>query len=133
MGEHHSAGGILGQQRREVVHVGPGRLQRGPLGRGQRALAGRVVRRQPRVELAPQPVERGPAHLDLARSKFRVGNLYLNRGSTGALVERQPFGGFQMSGGGSKAGGPGYLVLFSDPRVVTENTMRRGFTPDLAG
>lgn len=74
---------------------------------------------------------RSPAHLDLARVKFRVGNLYLNRGSTGALVERQPFGGFQMSGIGTKAGGPGYLLLFVDPRVVTENTMRRGFTPDL--
>ncbi|HEY4223991.1 MAG TPA: bifunctional proline dehydrogenase/L-glutamate gamma-semialdehyde dehydrogenase, partial [Myxococcota bacterium] len=75
---------------------------------------------------------RSPAHLDEARKRFRVGNLYLNRGSTGALVERQPFGGFQMSGIGTKAGGPGYLQLFADPRVVTENTMRRGFTPDLA-
>lgn len=74
---------------------------------------------------------RSPAHLDEARRRFRVGNLYLNRGSTGALVERQPFGGFGMSGIGTKAGGPGYLQLFADPRVVTENTMRRGFTPDL--
>jgi RHH-type proline utilization regulon transcriptional repressor/proline dehydrogenase/delta 1-pyrroline-5-carboxylate dehydrogenase len=74
---------------------------------------------------------RSPAHLDAARKRFRVGNLYLNRGSTGALVERQPFGGFGMSGIGTKAGGPGYLALFADPRVVTENTMRRGFTPDL--
>jgi RHH-type proline utilization regulon transcriptional repressor/proline dehydrogenase/delta 1-pyrroline-5-carboxylate dehydrogenase len=76
---------------------------------------------------------RSPAHLDEARRRFRVGNLYLNRGSTGALVERQPFGGFAMSGIGTKAGGPGYLALFADPRVVTENTMRRGFTPDLEG
>jgi RHH-type proline utilization regulon transcriptional repressor/proline dehydrogenase/delta 1-pyrroline-5-carboxylate dehydrogenase len=74
---------------------------------------------------------RSPAHLELARRRFRVGNLYLNRGSTGALVERQPFGGFGMSGVGTKAGGPGYLPLFADPRCVTENTMRRGFTPDL--
>ncbi|MDP2345130.1 MAG: proline dehydrogenase family protein [Deltaproteobacteria bacterium] len=74
---------------------------------------------------------RSPAHLELAKQRFRVGNLYLNRGSTGALVERQPFGGFGMSGIGTKAGGPGYLMLFVDPRVVTENTMRRGFTPDL--
>jgi len=74
---------------------------------------------------------RSPRHLDDARRRFRVGNLYLNRGSTGALVERQPFGGFGMSGIGTKAGGPGYLMLFVDPRVVTENTMRRGFTPDL--
>lgn len=74
---------------------------------------------------------RSPAHLDLARQRFRVGNLYLNRGSTGALVDRQPFGGFGMSGIGTKAGGPGYLQLFADPRIVTENLMRRGFTPDL--
>ncbi|MCP4499896.1 MAG: bifunctional proline dehydrogenase/L-glutamate gamma-semialdehyde dehydrogenase [Deltaproteobacteria bacterium] len=74
---------------------------------------------------------RSPARLDQARQEFRVGNLYLNRHCTGALVDRQPFGGFQMSGGGSKAGGPNYLLHFVDPHVVTENTMRRGFTPDL--
>jgi RHH-type transcriptional regulator, proline utilization regulon repressor / proline dehydrogenase / delta 1-pyrroline-5-carboxylate dehydrogenase len=72
---------------------------------------------------------RSPDHLEKAFNEFRVGNLYLNRGSTGALVERQPFGGFKMSGIGSKAGGPEYLLQFMDPRVVTENTMRRGFTP----
>jgi RHH-type proline utilization regulon transcriptional repressor/proline dehydrogenase/delta 1-pyrroline-5-carboxylate dehydrogenase len=74
---------------------------------------------------------RSPAHLDAARRRFRVGNLYLNRGSTGALVGRQPFGGFGMSGIGTKAGGPGYLLQFVDPRVVTENTLRRGFAPEL--
>ncbi|MEI6806664.1 MAG: aldehyde dehydrogenase family protein, partial [Myxococcaceae bacterium] len=74
---------------------------------------------------------RSPRHLEEARKAFRVGNLYLNRGSTGALVHRQPFGGFGMSGIGTKAGGPGYLLNFVDPRVVTENTLRRGFTPDL--
>jgi RHH-type proline utilization regulon transcriptional repressor/proline dehydrogenase/delta 1-pyrroline-5-carboxylate dehydrogenase len=73
-----------------------------------------------------------PSNLTLARQKFRVGNLYLNRGSTGALVNRQPFGGFGMSGIGTKAGGPGYLLNFADPRVVTENTMRRGVTPELS-
>ncbi len=76
---------------------------------------------------------RSPAHLDQARTAFRVGNLYLNRGSTGALVMRQPFGGFGMSGIGTKAGGPNYLLQFAQPRVVTENTMRRGFTPELEG
>jgi RHH-type proline utilization regulon transcriptional repressor/proline dehydrogenase/delta 1-pyrroline-5-carboxylate dehydrogenase len=74
---------------------------------------------------------RSPAHLDEARRRFRVGNLYLNRGSTGALVGRQPFGGFAMSGTGAKAGGPDYLLQFCDPRVVTENTLRRGFAPEL--
>jgi RHH-type proline utilization regulon transcriptional repressor/proline dehydrogenase/delta 1-pyrroline-5-carboxylate dehydrogenase len=72
---------------------------------------------------------RSPKHLEQARREFRVGNLYLNRGITGALVERQPFGGFKMSGVGSKAGGPDYLLQFMDPRTVTENTMRRGFAP----
>ncbi len=75
---------------------------------------------------------RRPAHLERARREFRVGNLYLNRGTTGALVGRQPFGGFGMSGVGSKAGGRDYLLHFTQPRVVTENTTRRGFAPDLA-
>ena len=48
---------------------------------------------------------RKPSHLEAARREFRVGNLYLNRGITGALVGRQPFGGFGLSGIGSKAGG----------------------------
>ena len=72
---------------------------------------------------------RSPEHLEKARKEFNVGNLYLNRNNTGALVERQPFGGFKMSGVGSKTGGPDYLLQFLDPRVVTENTMRRGFAP----
>lgn len=72
---------------------------------------------------------RSPRHLEQARREFRVGNLYLNRNITGALVQRQPFGGFKMSGVGSKAGGPDYLLQFMDPRTVTENTMRRGFAP----
>ncbi len=74
---------------------------------------------------------RSPVNLELASQRFRVGNLYLNRGSTGALVFRQPFGGFGMSGIGTKAGGPGYLLNFADPRSVTENTTRRGMTPEL--
>jgi RHH-type proline utilization regulon transcriptional repressor/proline dehydrogenase/delta 1-pyrroline-5-carboxylate dehydrogenase len=74
---------------------------------------------------------RSPNNLEIARRRFRVGNLYLNRGSTGAMVHRQPFGGFGMSGIGTKAGGPGYLIHFANPRSSTENTMRRGMTPDL--
>ena len=72
---------------------------------------------------------RSPANIEKARREFRVGNLYINRGTTGALVERQPFGGFLMSGVGSKAGGPDYLLQFLEPRSITENTMRRGFAP----
>jgi RHH-type proline utilization regulon transcriptional repressor/proline dehydrogenase/delta 1-pyrroline-5-carboxylate dehydrogenase len=74
---------------------------------------------------------RKPLHLDRARREYRVGNLYLNRGITGALVGRQPFGGFGMSGVGSKAGGRDYLLQFVEPRAVCENTMRRGFAPGL--
>ncbi len=72
---------------------------------------------------------RSPQNIELALKEFRVGNLYVNRGSTGALVMRQPFGGFGMSGIGSKAGGPDYLLQFSVPRAVSENTIRRGFAP----
>jgi RHH-type proline utilization regulon transcriptional repressor/proline dehydrogenase/delta 1-pyrroline-5-carboxylate dehydrogenase len=72
---------------------------------------------------------RSPRHLERAGKEFNVGNLYLNRGCTGALVERHPFGGFKMSGIGSKAGGPDYLLQFMDPRLISENTMRRGFAP----
>lgn len=82
-----------------------------------------------RFALTGAVFSRSPQNLAKAREKFRVGNLYLNRGSTGAVVERQPFGGFNMSGVGSKAGGPDYLLQFMDPRCVTENTLRRGFTP----
>jgi len=74
---------------------------------------------------------RKPSHLDRARREYRVGNLYINRGITGALVGRQPFGGFGMSGVGSKAGGRDYLLQFVEPRAVCENTMRRGFAPGL--
>ncbi|HEY2839599.1 MAG TPA: L-glutamate gamma-semialdehyde dehydrogenase, partial [Pirellulales bacterium] len=73
---------------------------------------------------------RSPAHLDRARREMQVGNLYLNRPITGALVNRQPFGGFKMSGIGSQAGGADYLLQFVIPRTVTENTMRRGFAPN---
>ncbi|MEZ5363070.1 MAG: L-glutamate gamma-semialdehyde dehydrogenase [Bryobacterales bacterium] len=74
---------------------------------------------------------RSPAHIQQAREEFRVGNLYINRGSTHAIVERHPFGGFKMSGLGSKAGGPDYLHQFVIPRTIVENTERRGFVPDV--
>lgn len=74
---------------------------------------------------------RMPAHIEQAKREFRVGNLYINRGITGALVARQPFGGFGMSGVGSKAGGRDYLLQFVEPRACAENTLRRGFAPEL--
>lgn len=73
---------------------------------------------------------RSPGNIQIAKEKFKVGNLYINRACTGAKVGRQPFGGFKMSGIGSKAGGKDYLLQFVEPRVITENTIRRGFAPD---
>jgi RHH-type proline utilization regulon transcriptional repressor/proline dehydrogenase/delta 1-pyrroline-5-carboxylate dehydrogenase len=73
---------------------------------------------------------RSPANLGRARRELEVGNLYLNRAITGALVGRQPFGGFKLSGIGHKAGGPDYVLQFTHSRTVTENTMRRGFAPE---
>ncbi len=72
---------------------------------------------------------RSPANLARARREFRVGNLYLNRKITGAVVGHQPFGGMKLSGMGSKAGGPDYLLQFMEPKTITENTLRRGFAP----
>lgn len=70
---------------------------------------------------------RSPASLAKAREEFDVGNLYLNRPITGALVSRQPFGGHRFSGMGAKAGGEDYLTQFMITRVICENTLRRGF------
>jgi RHH-type proline utilization regulon transcriptional repressor/proline dehydrogenase/delta 1-pyrroline-5-carboxylate dehydrogenase len=72
---------------------------------------------------------RNPRSIESARQAFRTGNLYINRKITGAAVGRQAFGGLRMSGIGDKAGGPDYLLQFLSPRVVTENTARRGFAP----
>jgi len=69
---------------------------------------------------------RSPATVERAIARLPVGNLYVNRGITGAMVGRQPFGGNRRSGIGAKAGGPDYLLQFVEPRVVTENTMRHG-------
>lgn len=69
---------------------------------------------------------RSPVSILKAKDDLRVGNLYINRKITGALVGRQPFGGFGMSGTGSKAGGPDYLLQFMNPKSITENTMRKG-------
>ena len=73
---------------------------------------------------------RSPAHIHKFCQLSRVGNLYINRSITGAMVNRQPFGGFKLSGIGTKAGGPDYLREFLISRTVTENTMRRGFAPE---
>ncbi|MEM0981063.1 MAG: aldehyde dehydrogenase family protein, partial [Cyanobacteria bacterium P01_H01_bin.58] len=72
---------------------------------------------------------RTPSHIEQAKAEFEVGNLYINRSITGAIVSRQPFGGFKLSGVGSKAGGPDYLLQFLEPRTVTENIQRQGFAP----
>ncbi|MDX2211745.1 MAG: L-glutamate gamma-semialdehyde dehydrogenase [Oculatellaceae cyanobacterium bins.114] len=72
---------------------------------------------------------RTPSHIERAQAEFEVGNLYINRGITGAVVARQPFGGFKLSGVGSKAGGPDYLLQFLEPRHISENVQRQGFAP----
>ncbi len=77
------------------------------------ALTGGLFSRDPRT--IARVVDRSP-----------VGNLYVNRSTTGAMVGRQPFGGNRLSGTGTKAGGHDYLLQFVEPRVVTENTVRHG-------
>lgn len=72
---------------------------------------------------------RHPAHIEKFKSLVEVGNLYINRNCTGALVQRHPFGGRKMSGLGSKTGGPEYLKQFMHTKITTENSMRRGFAP----
>ena len=72
---------------------------------------------------------RSPANIRFAAEEMRGGNVYVNRTTVGAVVGRQPFGGYGLSGVGSKAGGPDYLMQFVEPRVVTENTLRQGFAP----
>ncbi len=69
---------------------------------------------------------RDPATVRYVQSRSPVGNLYVNRGITGAMVARQPFGGNRLSGNGTKAGGPDYLLHFVEPHALTENTMRHG-------
>ena len=72
---------------------------------------------------------RTPSHIEQAQQECEVGNLYINRSITGAIVGRQPFGGFKLSGVGSKAGGSDYLLQFLEPQTVTENVQRQGFAP----
>ena len=73
---------------------------------------------------------RSPANIERVKAELESGNVYINRSCTGAVVGRHPFGGFKMSGGGTKAGGSDYLLQFLLPRVVTENIMRHGFAPE---
>ena len=69
---------------------------------------------------------RNPHTVERVVRRTPVGNLYVNRAITGAMVGRQPFGGNRLSGTGTKAGGPDYLLHFVEPKVVTENTVRHG-------
>jgi len=73
---------------------------------------------------------RSPANIERVKAQLEAGNVYINRPCTGAIVGRHPFGGFKMSGGGTKAGGEDYLLNFLIPRVVTENVTRHGLAPD---
>jgi RHH-type proline utilization regulon transcriptional repressor/proline dehydrogenase/delta 1-pyrroline-5-carboxylate dehydrogenase len=69
---------------------------------------------------------RSPRTIEYVTERTPVGNLYVNREITGAMVGRQPFGGNRLSGTGTKAGGPAYLLQFVEPTVITENTVRHG-------
>ena len=69
---------------------------------------------------------RDPATVRYVRDRTPVGNLYVNSSITGAMVGRQPFGGNRLSGTGTQAGGPDYLLNFVEPRAVSENIMRHG-------
>lgn len=73
---------------------------------------------------------RSPRNIARVYNELEAGNIYINRHCTGALVCRQPFGGYKLSGIGSKAGGKDYLIQFLEPVTVSENTMRRGFAPE---
>ena len=101
-------GPLLAIERVESVEEACDRVDELPF-----ALTGGLFSRNPRV--VDEVVRRSP-----------VGNLYVNRAITGAMVGRQPFGGNRLSGTGTKAGGPDYLLHFVEPRVVTENTVRHG-------
>src|SRR5260370_772636 len=70
---------------------------------------------------------RSPANIERAKAEIVAGNVYVNRSCTGAGVGRHPFGGFKMSGGGTKAGGADYLPQFFLPRVGTGNITPHGF------
>jgi RHH-type transcriptional regulator, proline utilization regulon repressor / proline dehydrogenase / delta 1-pyrroline-5-carboxylate dehydrogenase len=72
---------------------------------------------------------RSVTNIRRAAEELRAGNVYVNRPITGAVVGRQPFGGYGLSGAGSKAGGPDYLLQFLNPRTISENTIRQGFAP----
>jgi RHH-type proline utilization regulon transcriptional repressor/proline dehydrogenase/delta 1-pyrroline-5-carboxylate dehydrogenase len=71
---------------------------------------------------------RNPAVVARVIARSPVGNLYVNRPITGAMVGRQPFGGHRLSGTGTKAGGPDYLLHYVEPFVVSENTTRHGLS-----
>ena len=73
---------------------------------------------------------RNPAHIERAKHELCVGNKYINKPVTGAVVARQPFGGMKLSGDGqSKAGGLFYLLQFVRMPTISENTQRRGYAP----
>jgi 1-pyrroline-5-carboxylate dehydrogenase len=76
-----------------------------------------------------------PERIEEAMDEFQVGNLYINRKCTGALVGVHPFGGFNMSGTDSKAGGPDYLRLFTQPKSITRQKGKppRYFAPSTQG
>lgn len=72
---------------------------------------------------------RSPKNIEYVKENLEVGNIYINRNITGAMVNRHPFGGIKLSGVGSKTGGKDYLLQFLETICITENSTRRGFAP----
>jgi len=116
------AAGFIGSHIAEVMQAAGHQV------RGLDSLAPEVHNGRP--EYAPADLVvgdvRDPGTVERVSRLLPVGNLYVNRHITGAMVARQPFGGNRLSGTGTKAGGPDYLLHFVEPRVVTEDTMRHG-------
>ena len=81
---------------------------------------GRGINKDTQYGLTGALFSRDRDRLNRARSEFHVGNLYFNRKCTGALVDVQPFGGFNMSGTNSKAGGRDYIQMFLQGKSICE-------------
>jgi 1-pyrroline-5-carboxylate dehydrogenase len=86
---------------------------------GDRILLSACARQATGRQLGAKVVH-GVGRLEQARREFHVGNLYFNRKCTGAIVGAHPFGGFNLSGTDSKAGGPDYVKLFMQPKAIAE-------------
>lgn len=84
------------------------------------------IANRPNFALVGGLYSRSPRNIERARREFAVGNLFINRPTVGARIDRQPLGGLRISGMGRPSGGSDYLLQFMQSRTITENTMRHG-------